>query len=157
AIIGTPAYLAPEQARGEKVDARSDLFSLGCVLYRMCTGELPFKGRDTLATLSALAVETPKPVAQLNPEVPAALSTLVARLLEKTPARRPPSARQVIEVLKQIEANLGIAPHLVPRRPAADEPVSETPDSFADVVPASLEEDPAAPTPSRRLAFKRPL
>src|SRR5207248_8689336 len=103
AIIGTPAYLAPEQARGEKVDVRSDLFSLGCVLYRLCTGELPFKGRDTLATLSALAVETPKPVVQLNPEVPPALSALIMRLLAKNPAQRPPSARQVIEALKRIE------------------------------------------------------
>ncbi len=59
AIVGTPAYMAPEQARGEKVDARCDLYSLGVVLYRMCTGDMPFKGKGTLSLLSALALDTP--------------------------------------------------------------------------------------------------
>jgi eukaryotic-like serine/threonine-protein kinase len=56
---GTPAYMPPEQARGEKVDARCDLYSLGVVLYRMATGQMPFKGSSTLAVLTALATETP--------------------------------------------------------------------------------------------------
>ena len=59
AIIGTPAYMAPEQGRGDKLDARCDLWSLGVVLYRMCTGELPFKGNDTVSTLMAVAHEQP--------------------------------------------------------------------------------------------------
>jgi hypothetical protein len=177
AIIGTPAYLAPEQARGEKVDVRSDLFSLGCVLYRMSTGELPFKGRDTLATLSALAVETPKPVVQLNPEVPPALSALIMRLLAKNPAQRPPSARQVIEAIKLIEAKLGLASRpaaqfaaaRLPQRPAvpdaalptslsaavAGEPLPETNDALADLMPAPLEE--GSLTLLQKKAFKRPL
>jgi len=74
AIVGTPAYMAPEQARGEEIDARCDLFSLGCVLYRMCTGELPFKGDDTISILSALALETPPAPAAVNPQLPGGLS-----------------------------------------------------------------------------------
>jgi serine/threonine protein kinase len=98
-IVGTPSYLSPEQARGLQLDARSDLFSLGCVFYRMLTGTLPFRGRDTMAVLSALALNTPTPVEQLRPDVPPALARLVEQLLAKDPAARPASARAVIEQL----------------------------------------------------------
>ena len=103
AIIGTPAYMAPEQARGGKVDARADLFSLGCVLYRMATGQPPFKGKDTIATLLAVASEHPTWMRKLNPEVPPALSDLVMKLLGKAPSDRPESARKVIGALAAIE------------------------------------------------------
>src|SRR5262245_2385626 len=69
-IVGTPHYMAPEQAGGRPVDARSDLFSLGCILYRMTTGKLPFAGESLLATLTAIAIEKPAPVCGLNPNVP---------------------------------------------------------------------------------------
>jgi serine/threonine protein kinase len=103
-VIGTPAYMAPEQARGETVDHRADLFSLGCVLYQMCTGEVPFKGRDVLSTLTALAVDRPRPPCDLNPEVPAALSDLVMALLARIPSERPASAEAVVKALQAIEA-----------------------------------------------------
>jgi hypothetical protein len=103
AVLGSPGYVAPEQVRGGTADPRSDLFSLGCVLYRACTGELPFQGADTLARLAALAVDTPRPVHELNPAVPPALAGLVMRLLAKDPAARPPSARAVVEALQAIE------------------------------------------------------
>jgi serine/threonine protein kinase len=99
AVLGTPAYMAPEQVGGRAVDGRADLFALGCVLYRCLTGRLPFAGADALAILSALATETPPPVRELNPEVPTALSGLVMRLLAKDPNRRPPSARAVADAL----------------------------------------------------------
>src|SRR5205823_3035205 len=99
AILGTPAYMAPEQARSQKVDARCDLFSLGAVLYRMLTGELPFQGNDTLSLLMALATEEPRPIRQLAPDLPPGLSDLVMRLLDKDPAGRPPSARAVADEL----------------------------------------------------------
>jgi formylglycine-generating enzyme required for sulfatase activity len=104
AIIGTPAYMAPEQAEGKACDHRSDLFSLGCVLYRMCTGELPFKGDSTLATLSALAMSEPEPPSELDADVPEALSDLVMKLLAKKPGRRPESAQAVMQALQQIQA-----------------------------------------------------
>jgi hypothetical protein len=98
-IVGTPSFMAPEQAEGAAVDARSDLFSLGVVLYRMVTGVLPFQGRDALGMLQALATQTPAPARALNPDVPAALSDLIARLLARDPAGRPASAREVADAL----------------------------------------------------------
>jgi len=105
-VVGTPAYMAPEQARGEKVDARSDLFSLGCVLYKLCTGQTPFVGDTAMAVLTALATVHPKPVSDLNPDVPAELSELVMRLLEKNPGRRPASAGEVAQALQGQEMGL---------------------------------------------------
>jgi serine/threonine protein kinase len=102
-LIGTPAYMAPEQARGgQGVGPQSDLFSLGCVLYRLCTGELPFKGADTLATLTALAMVEPPRVNLLNPEAPPTLADLIARMLAKDPTGRPPSARAVVDAIDAI-------------------------------------------------------
>jgi serine/threonine protein kinase len=114
AVIGTPAYMSPEQARGREVGPAGDLFSLGCVLYHLTTGQLPFRGRDTLATLSALAVETPPPVRKLNPASPPELSGLIAALLAKEPADRPASAREVLDELADIEQALLAAQTLLP-------------------------------------------
>ena len=103
AIIGTPAYMAPEQAGGKPVDNRCDLFSLGCVLYFMCTGEKPFKGNDTMSIISALALETPPSPVSLNSQVPTELSDLIMQLLAKKPDDRPKSAKVVAETLQEIE------------------------------------------------------
>jgi hypothetical protein len=94
-IIGTPAYLAPEQARGQAVDGRADLFSLGCVLYRMCTGRQPFNGDDPVALILAIATETPPRPSSVNPLVPRPLSELIMQLLAKDPTKRPFSAASV--------------------------------------------------------------
>ena len=105
AIVGTPAYMSPEQGAGQKVDSRTDLFSLGCVLYRFCTGAMPFSGDTTMALLTALALADPKPVREVNPETPPALADLVMRLLAKKPADRPSSAQEVADQLAAIEKN----------------------------------------------------
>jgi WD40 repeat protein/serine/threonine protein kinase len=118
-VVGTPAYMAPEQARGEAVDHRADLFSLGCVLYRMLTGDVPFPGKDSLAVLAALALERPRPPRERNPDVPPALSGLVLRLLAKDPAGRPPSARAVVDALRAVESAPAAAPRTTRRRAAA--------------------------------------
>ena len=107
AIIGTPAYMAPEQGRGDPVDARSDLFSLGVVLYRLCSGKQPFQRVDAISTLMAVAMDNPPPPVQLHPELPPELSELVMALLQKDPDRRPASAAVVVEMLHALEAKLG--------------------------------------------------
>lgn len=109
-IVGTPSYMAPEQARGEKVDGRCDLFSLGCVLYRAITGRLPFKGENSMSVLLALVQDTPQPLHELKPEVPRQLSDLVVRLLAKDATKRPANARAVIDTLTSVERTLLDAP-----------------------------------------------
>lgn len=104
AIVGTPAYMAPEQARGSRdIDSRADLFSLGCVLYHLCVGAIPFKGETTMEVLLANATNQPVPPRDLNDQVPPALSDLILRLLAKDPADRPPTARSVIQELQAME------------------------------------------------------
>jgi hypothetical protein len=102
AIVGTPAYMAPEQAAGGPLDGRCDLFSLGCVLYRMATGRPAFQGSDLISTLLAVATSEPPPPRQLDATLPAALSDLVMALLAKEPGRRPPSAQAVAEALERL-------------------------------------------------------
>lgn len=117
-LIGSPAYMAPEQVRGGAANPRSDLFSLGCVLYRLCTGTLPFQGTDTVSILAAIAIGPPRPIRRLNPEVPPALDALVMRLLSKEPEGRPPSASAVVAAITSIE-NGGVDPVLPSLSPAS--------------------------------------
>jgi len=107
AIIGTPAFMAPEQARGGKaIDFRSDLFSLGCVLYLLCSHELPFKAETTIETLMAIMLHTPKSPELIQPETPLAIANLVMELLEKDPKNRPSSAEDIIARLDDIESQM---------------------------------------------------
>jgi hypothetical protein len=115
-IVGTPAYMAPEQAEGKPADPRCDLFSLGCVLYQMNTGALPFHGESTIAVLRALALHEPPPVAELCPESPPELSALVTRLLAKKPEDRPATAQEVAETLHTLEQ--------LPAMPAVPQPMA---------------------------------
>jgi serine/threonine protein kinase/formylglycine-generating enzyme required for sulfatase activity len=115
-ILGTLAYMAPEQARCETLDSRCDLFSLGCVLYRCCTGKLPFARSHPLGLLAALMLEEAAPPAQQNPAVPAELNTLILQLLAKEPARRPASAQRVVQTLQLIERSLSREPGIVEDR-----------------------------------------
>jgi WD40 repeat protein len=102
-ILGTPAYMAPEQAEGEAIDLRCDLFSLGCVLYQLCTGQVPFRRSGMMSTLLALAQQKAKPPRKINPEVPPALSDLVMTLMAKRPNDRPVSAQEVVAALGEME------------------------------------------------------
>ncbi len=95
------AYLAPEQLRGKAAGPRSDLFSLGCVLYHMSTGEVPFKGKDVAARLAAMG--SPEPPRQINPQLTEDFSELILQLLAKDPAGRPASARAVLAAIEALE------------------------------------------------------
>jgi serine/threonine protein kinase len=100
-VAGTPLYMAPEQARGEELDARADLFSLGVVLYEMAAGVPPFVGKTPLAVLRRLADEPHRPVREMNPDVPEWLAGIIDQLLAKKPAQRFQSAREVVNLLEQ--------------------------------------------------------
>jgi Tol biopolymer transport system component len=103
-IVGTVAYMSPEQAEGRKVDERSDVFSLGVLLYEMATSERPFKGETSLSVLSAILRDTPRPLADVNPSVPRDLARIVRRCLAKDPDDRYQSAadlRNDVEDLRQ--------------------------------------------------------
>lgn len=106
AILGTQGFVSPEQARGEEVDHRSDLFSLGCVLYWLCTGYHPFRGKDLLGSLTALATVDPDPVATFRPGFPDEVSELVMELLKKDRALRPQTAMAVSDRLTVLERQL---------------------------------------------------
>jgi len=99
--VGTPSYMAPEQARGEPADIRSDLFSLGSVLYAMCTGQAPFHADSNFATLERVRTESPRPIAEINPTIPQWLADLVAKLHAKDRANRSTSAAEVGALLQQ--------------------------------------------------------
>ena len=109
-VLGTPAFMAPEQARGESVDARGDLFSLGCILYELSSGTRPFEAPTTMAALTALAVKDPKPLHELRSSLPRDLSDLIMQLLAKDPARRPESAQVVLARLRKIGTRLAARP-----------------------------------------------
>jgi serine/threonine-protein kinase len=94
-IVGTAAYISPEQARGDPVTARTDLYALGCVLFTLASGSPPFRGDTALAVCSQHLHTEPPRLIELVPSVPAALSTLVNELLEKDPTRRPADAQAV--------------------------------------------------------------
>src|SRR6202035_366482 len=87
-ILGTTAYMSPEQAEGKKLDFRSDIFSFGAVLYEMVTGQRAFSGDSPASTLSSILRADPKPVANLRPDVPRDVEKLIARCLRKDPSRR---------------------------------------------------------------------
>ena len=107
-LLGTARYMSPEQARAEPVDAATDIFSLGLVLYELATGRHPFPADASLGTMYAIANEPPLPPRRLNPEIPAPLEALILQMLEKDPRRRP-TAAEVAEVLGEL-AGRGAGP-----------------------------------------------
>ncbi len=102
-LLGTPAYMAPEQASAMTVDARADLYSLGAVLYQLCTGRVPFEGKNAVSVFVAQTTTEIVPVRQLNPAVPEPVADLIQKMLAKDRDQRPASARAVADRLQAIE------------------------------------------------------
>jgi hypothetical protein len=143
AMVGTPQYMPPEQARGEAVDARADLFSLGAVLYEMATGRLPFPGPTPMAVLVALATKTPPPPAELIPGLPGGLSDLIVRLLAKDPAGRPVSAREVADELRQMELAASATMQVIPLTSPPGDPWADIESTAAETpAPSSIKAKP---------------
>ena len=105
-IAGTPQYMSPEQARGESVDSRSDLFSLGSVLYAACTGRPPFRAETSLGILRRVSDSQQRSVGELNSDVPAWLEAIINRLMTKDASTRFESAEQVAELLEDCIAHV---------------------------------------------------
>ena len=126
--MGTAAYLSPEQVKGNPADPRSDIWSLGCVLYQMMTGRRPFPSNSVPEILAGILRDDPDDLKELNPNLPASLSDLVMKCLEKDPGKRPQTAFEVSTTLKYIGNEL--------RAPAdRQQPPAAAPAPSADTLP----------------------
>jgi serine/threonine protein kinase len=134
-IAGTPMYMSPEQARGEPVDQRTDLFSLGSVLYTLAAGRPPFRADSTMGVLKRVCEDTPRPIREIIPEVPDWLCDVIGKLHAKKPDERFQTASEVADLLSQHLAHLQ-QPQLVPQ-------------------PAAPPKEPAV-LPSKRASSRRP-
>jgi serine/threonine protein kinase len=105
-IAGTPQYMSPEQARGEAIDARSDLFSLGSVIYAACTGRAPFRAETSYGILRRITDVEPRAIGDINPSIPPWLAALIGRLHAKEPEERFPTAAATADVLEECLAHV---------------------------------------------------
>lgn len=105
-VVGTVPYMSPEQLEGKEVDHRTDIFSLGVLLYESATGQKPFEGDTNLSRISAILKDTPRPVTEIRAALPPELNRILERCLEKDPNRRYASAKEVRDELEELKANV---------------------------------------------------
>ena len=155
-ILGTPAYMSPEQARGEPTDHRSDLFSLGVVLYQLATGRMPFTGSNPIDVLLNVCSKTPPAPVEVNAAVPPKLDLLIRQLLTKEAKRRPQSATEVIQALSEsteaVDWGAGVEPPGAgPSAPALDDRSA----AHADAVQSARGATASGPDPALGIATAR--
>ncbi len=150
-VLGTSAYMSPEQALGQPVDARTDIYSLGCVLYEMLTGEPPFVADVAAAVMHQHVRVAPKPAIERNPAIPPDLNALVMQMLAKQPKDRPQTAAEVRDRLRQAIANPGGGDALTTLAMAAALPAAATVPIEAALPPtpahSSIRQTPTPPRP----------
>ncbi len=110
-IMGTPSFMAPEQARGDEADERSDVYALGAILYTVLTGKPPYHGGDAAMVMAQVLEEDPRPISDLEPGVPLDLQTIVARAMARDRAKRYPSAKELAADLKRFQTGQLVAAH----------------------------------------------
>jgi serine/threonine-protein kinase len=154
-VLGTPAYMSPEQARGQSLDARADVYSLGVVLFELLTGQLPFDDAHPLLVVRRHATEPVPPIRQLREDIPIPLAELVTEMLAKRPEERPSSMGEVSERLAPWASTSHVVvtrpspmPLVIPAAPSA--PTARGPD-FSRPTPARADTPTKAAPPARRL------
>jgi len=140
AVLGTASYLSPEQAQGQPVDGRSDLYSLGCVLFEMVTGRAPFLGDSPVAVASKHVLEQPTPPSRLNPDVSPDLDAVILRALAKNPANRYQTAEEFREDLERVRRGMPV--NATPLLPAGTTQVIDRPASRTAVLPPTAHREP---------------
>ena len=155
-LAGTPAYMAPEQTRGDPVDHRADLYSMGSVLYAMATGQPPFESTSTLKLIHAISNTRPANVRELNPNIPDWLETIILRLHEPNPDDRFQTAKEVIQALKK-QTSFARSKRSSSSRRSPSKKIFSYPDALPNIQIDSSRTDRSVPTSKKRNLWKYSL
>jgi serine/threonine protein kinase len=150
-VMGTPDYMAPEQARGDRVDSRADIYAVGAILYRALTGRKPFEGTDPMAILTAVLTQEPERPSTLEPSIPLSLELVVQRTMAKTPSERFPTMDALEQALEPFDAPDAQLPASAPKPVAAAADSDQAPTTLLEAAARTLLASPSSGSPHERL------